>query len=56
MFYSHSLCLIPTPSYPFLLFQSSFLFPALHAPPLRAISTAIPVLTRTLCYMYVCYS
>ena len=50
--YSHSLCLMPTLSYSFLPSQFSFLFLALHAPPLRAISTAVPVLIRTLSYMY----
>ena len=46
--YANSLIFIPTLS----ISQYSFLFLALHAPPLRAISTAIPVLTRTLSYMY----
>ena len=66
MFYSHSLGLIPTPSCPIVdhLFYSfppilsQFSVPLLtrRAPPLRATSTATPVLTLTLPYTYLIYS
>ena len=66
MFYSHSLGLIPTPScpivdhlfysFPPILSQFSVLLLTRRAPPLRATSTATPVLTLTLPYTYLIYS
>ena len=66
MFYSHSLGLTPTPScpivdhlfysFPPILSQFSVLLLTRRAPPLRATSTATPVLTLTLPYTYLVYS